>query len=191
MLKFAELIYKIELFDLLCQAEKVHGPYRRQDGRQIVIIKQDNGKSRTVSYPKFIMEQHLGRILDPDLESVDHLDFDFNNNDISNLRLVPRDQHSADDTRRVKLIDLECDMCGEKFQRSPRIIRDKAKKGNTGKFCSRKCSGKYSRKLQLKQMDKLPAQEFIASEYYRRKNLDKNIKAFNIDYLIEKYGEDI
>jgi hypothetical protein len=148
---------------------KIFGPYRRKDGRQIVIVVERNGKRRTISYPKWVMELHLGRRLDPDLETVDHWDSNHENNDISNLRLVPRDQHSADDTRRVKHVKLTCAWCDQDFERSPRIVRDKAKKKKAGPFCSRKCAGKYSRMLQLKLINKFKSQKPVKSEYYKRK----------------------
>ncbi len=149
---------------------KVFGPYEKQkDKRSIVIVIDKDGNRRTVSYPKWIMECHLKRQLDPDLESVDHINRNHHDNRISNLRLVPRDQHSADDTKRVKLITFECNECGKSFERSPRLVRDKSKKGVTGIFCSRQCAGKYSRKVQLKLIKKLPVQPYIESEYYRRK----------------------
>jgi hypothetical protein len=164
---------------------KVYGPYKRQsDGRQIVILINPEGKRRTVSYPKYLMEQHLGKELDADDGTVDHINFDKDDNRIENLRVVPRKEHSADDTRRVKLIDLKCDQCQKEFQRSPRLLRDKSKKGTTGIFCSRSCAGKYSRDLQLgKRKEKLPIQPYIESEYYRR----KNIKAF-LEAMLMKYG---
>jgi hypothetical protein len=148
---------------------KVHGPYKRKDGRQIVIIIENNGKRRTVSYPKWLMEMQLGRKLDPNLETVDHWDSNFENNDLNNLRLVPRDQHSGDDTRRVKLVKFTCAWCDKEFERSPRLIRDKAKKNKAGPFCSRGCAGKYSRMLQLKLIDKMDSQKAVDSEYYKRK----------------------
>lgn len=180
--KFASLLEKVEIYNLFSNAKKVHGPYTRQDGRKIVIIVNDDGSRRTVSYPKFLVEEHLGRPLDPDLETVDHRDFNKDNNDLSNLRIVPRDQHSADDTRRVKKIKLKCSMCQKEFERSPRLIRDKAKKKVGGQFCSRKCAGKYSRQLQLGLIDKLESPQYIESEYYRRKNLA------SIIHLIVKYS---
>jgi len=161
---------------------KIYGPYTKSDGRQIVIVKDKDG-TRTVSFPKYIMEKHLKRKLDPNTETVDHIDFNFKNNDINNLRIVPRDLHSADDTRRVKLIKLKCSHCGKKFERSPRIIRDKAKKNTGGTFCSRSCAGKYSRSRQLGLIDKLPAPNFVKSKYYRR----KSVQAF-ANFLIQKYG---
>jgi HNH endonuclease/MYM-type Zinc finger with FCS sequence motif len=181
--KLDYLIEKIEAYSLLAQAGKVFGPYHRRDGRQIVIILDDDGNRRTVSYPKYLMEQHLGRPLDPNMETVDHIDSNFDNNNLDNLRLVPRDIHSGDDTRRVKPISFDCSVCGKKFERSPRLVRDKSKKGKSGPFCSRQCAGRYARRLQLKLLDKLPAQPFIESEYYKRKNV-----VAVAQYFIQKYG---
>jgi hypothetical protein len=172
MEKFAELIEKIEVFVLLAKASKVYGPYNTHHGRKIMIIKNDDGTSRTVSLPKYIMEQHLGRVLDPELETVDHWDSNIDNNNIDNLRLVPRDIHSADDTRRVKLVKYNCAWCNKEFERSPRLIRDKAKKNKAGPFCSKQCAGSYSRMLQLKLIDKFNPQEHVDSEYYKRKYIE-------------------
>lgn len=152
----------------------VHGPYKRRDGRQIVIVIEHNGKRRTVSYPKWLMELQLGRRLDPNLETVDHWDSNFENNDLSNLKIVPRDEHSTNDTRRVKLVKFQCAWCDKEFERSPRLVRDKARKNKAGPFCSRACAGKYSRKLQLKLVDKFDTQPVIDSEYYKQ----KYVKAF-------------
>lgn len=148
---------------------KIYGPYQRKsDGRQIVIVIDKNGKKRTVSYPKWIMELQIGRQLGPD-ETIDHWDSNFNNNDIANLRILPRHEHSAEDTRRVEPAKFQCAWCDKEFERSPRLIRDKAKKNKAGPFCSRKCAGKYSRMLQLKLIDKFDSQPAIDSTYYKKK----------------------
>ena len=148
---------------------KVWGPYTRKDKRKIVIVVDRKGKRRTVSYPKWIMEMHLGRKLHPDKETVDHWDSNFDNNDISNLKLIPRKQHSFNDTRRVKMVKYHCAWCDKEFERSPRLIRDKAKKKKSGPFCSRSCAGKYSRLIQLKLIDKFDQQQAVDSEYYKIK----------------------
>lgn len=150
---------------------KIFGPYTRKNRRKLVILVDKDGVRRTVSYPKFLMECLLGKPLDKDLHTVDHLDGDIDNNDLSNLRLVPRDEHSADDTRRAKNSEFECAWCHAKFERSPRLIRDKAKKNKAGPFCSRKCAGKYSRMLQLKLIEKLSPQQHVETSYYKRKNV--------------------
>lgn len=172
---------------------KLFGPYKRKDGRQIVIIIENNGKRRTVSYPKWLLEMQIGRQLDPDTETVDHWDSNIDNNSLDNLRIVPRDQHSSNDTRRVKLVKFNCAWCDIEFERSPRLIRDKAKKNKAGPFCSRGCAGKYSRMLQLKLIDKFDAQKAVDSEYYKK----KYVKAFApilssddlIDYLCDVWDE--
>lgn len=145
----------------------VYGPYKRSDGRQIVIVVENNGERRTVSYPKWLLEVQLGRRLDPDKETVDHIDRDFNNNDLNNLRIMPRDEHSAADTRRSRDAKFTCAWCGKEFERSPRLVRDKSKKNKAGPFCDKSCAGRYSRMLQLKLIEKLGPQPFIQSEYYR------------------------
>src|SRR5208283_2406019 len=93
----------------------------------------------------------------------------FENNEITNLRLVPRKEHSEDDTRRVKLVKFKCAWCDKEFERSPRLIRDKARKNKAGPFCSRTCAGRYSRMLQLKLVEKMDSQPLIESEYYKKK----------------------
>lgn len=147
----------------------VYGPYSRKNSRQIVIVVDNKGVRRTVSYPKWILECQLGRPLDQDLETVDHIDSNFLNNDLNNLRIMPRDEHSAEDTRRVKNVKFNCAWCQKEFERSPRLIRDKAKKNKAGPFCNRACAGKYSRMLQLKLIDKFDAQQAVDSEYYKKK----------------------
>lgn len=147
----------------------VYGPYSRKNSRQIVIVVDNKKNRKTVSYPKWILECQLGRPLDQDLETVDHIDSDFLNNELDNLRIMPRKEHSAEDTRRVKNVKFNCAWCQKEFERSPRLIRDKAKKNKAGPFCNRICAGKYSRMLQLKLIDKFDAQQTVDSEYYKRK----------------------
>lgn len=104
---------------------------------------------------------------------------DFNNNDINNLQILPRAEHNRLDTRRVKLIDMTCPMCHKDFKRSPRILRDKAKSKSPA-FCSRSCSGKYSRLLQLKLIKKFKGVKPIKSEYFKLKKA--SFEELNIDF---------
>lgn len=170
---------------------KVYGPYKKENGRQIVIVVDHNGNKRTISYPKWIMELQLGRPLDKDLETVDHWDSNFDNNSLDNLRLMPRSEHSENDTRRVKLVKFKCAWCDKEFERSPRLIRDKAKKNKAGPFCSRGCAGKYSRRLQLNLIDKFDSQKAIDSEYYKKKYITASIDFSDdiIDYICDIWEE--
>lgn len=72
---------------------KVYGPYYREDGRRHVILYDfEAGIRRTKSYPRYLMEQHLGRELE-EWETVDHIDEDFTNDDISNLQILSRTEN--------------------------------------------------------------------------------------------------
>lgn len=166
----------------------VYGPYAIKDNtRKIVIVVDKNGVRRTVSYPKWIMECQVGRPLDNNLETIDHWDSNIDNNNLDNLRIVPRDEHSADDTRRVKLVKFKCAWCDSEFERSPRLVRDKSRKNKAGPFCSRPCAGKYSRMLQLKLIDKLGPQPLVDSEYYKKKYVTASVSISDlfIDYLCD------
>ena len=160
---------------------RVYGPYKEKRGRKIVILVHPDGTRETISYPKYIVEKALGYRLDRDLGTIDHIDGNFDNNHLSNLKIVPRREHSEMDTRRVKLVKFKCLMCEKEFERSPRLIRDKAKKGKSGPYCSRSCAGRYARLLQLAKIEKHQPQAYIESEYYKKKHL----KA--LDILIDKF----
>ena len=135
MNKYGELLQAIDDYAFLAIAKNIYGPFTRKDGRQIVIVKYENG-SRTVSYPKWIMEQKLGRQLDPNRETVHHRDGNYRNNDHNNLELIPRKEHSTNDTRRVKPVKFKCDMCGKKFERSPRLVRATPPQGTVARPAS-------------------------------------------------------
>jgi HNH endonuclease len=172
--KYAELFQLIDNFCRIASSppgeEQVFGPYRNKAGRPFMIIIDEQGNRRTLSKARWVMEQHLGRPLHPDEETIDHIDGDKENDDISNLQLLPRSEHSAKDTRRVKLEKFICPECGKEFERSPRLIRDKSKKGCHGIFCTRSCSAKYNRKVQLGLVDKLPVQPYLESEYWNHRD---------------------
>jgi hypothetical protein len=147
----------------------VNGPFfNKNKGRYFVIVKdKKTGKKRTTAYARWLMECHLQRPLDPNSETIQHLDRNKANDTIENLSILPRSEHSKRDTRRSRPLKFACDMCGKEFERSPRIVRDKSSQGKRGMFCSRKCAGTYARRLQLGKMDQLPIQPKPQSEYYR------------------------
>lgn len=116
---------------------RVYGPYYRADGRQHVITIDAAGVRRTVSYPKWLMEQRLGRKLDPVMETVDHIDGNYENNSLSNLRLVPLRQHSIEDVQRAKLVRFKCVMCGLTAKRQASALNRNARLSHAGPFCGK------------------------------------------------------
>lgn len=69
------------------------GPYTRKDNRKIISIKIGDSW-RTISYPKYLMEEYLGRFLNDD-ETVDHINADFTDDRIENLQILTRAQNAA------------------------------------------------------------------------------------------------
>jgi len=118
---------------------QVYGPYKRKDGRMHIVLthhisKGQIDKRKTVSYPKYIVENYLGRYLTED-ETVDHIDGNFSNNELSNLRVVPRSIHCKSHTSsRVKTSKV-CVICGKEF------ITDNINRLTCGnKSCNGKCA---------------------------------------------------
>lgn len=155
--------------------EKLFGPYTRKDNgrKQLAIIKED-GSHSSISYPKWLMEQFLGRKLE-DWETVDHIDRDFTNDSLDNLRVINKKEHISDDVKRVKKIKFNCVFCGMPGERSPKDWDNNIKKGKSGPFCSKSCVGKYKRLLQLNKIQKINPPELCEREYfYVEKEIPKN-----------------
>lgn len=133
------------------QYTRIYGPYcqKSNSNRQIVILMDESGNKKTVSYPKYIVEKHFNRYLSTE-ETVDHIDGNFFNNDISNLRIIERKQHCLQDAVRNKAIYAFCAFCGKPFRfwGSTLHHRNRTDKHQSGYFCSRQCCGKYGKKIQ-------------------------------------------
>lgn len=129
---------------------KIYGPYLRKDGRQHIIAIYPDKTRKTISYPKYLMEIHLNRYLTED-ETVDHIDRDFTNNQISNLKVLPRREHISLDVKRYEAQSFTCPTCSKTFELSGRKLHDaiqNRKRGKFGPFCSRSCAGKYATSIQ-------------------------------------------
>jgi hypothetical protein len=169
---------------------KVYGPYtKKKDGRQHVVIIFDDNTRRTVSYPKYLVEQRLGRVLDPDEETIDHIDGNFNNNDWNNLRIKDRSSHLIDDVKRVKYIRVACPLCNKVFRANPGKIEYNINIGKAGPFCSRRCSGIYGMNRRYYNSKKLVYCSLIPlRRYYSRK--DKWFKFVN-DTIVVWYNKQV
>lgn len=120
----------------------IYGPYDHNRRLRLVMVNKVKGKKTSISYAKYLMEVHLGRYLKSN-ETVDHIDNDYTNNCINNLRVLSRRQHVYEDVLRNKPNKVHCEYCGKVFMRN--------KKGNRhghGYFCSKQCSGKYGKLVQ-------------------------------------------
>lgn len=126
---------------------KVFGPYQsKKDLRLRVVLENIDGSKTTVSYPKYLMEIAQGRYLDSD-ETVDHIDGDYLNNNLDNLRVLKRNIHAKNDVVRNMDIKVSCQWCGRKFTIKGSTIKDRNRR-NTGCFCSKRCTGLYGVAIQ-------------------------------------------
>ena len=120
---------------------KVYGPYLRKDNRKHVII-VDGENRKTVSYPRYLLEQSLGRMLNKD-ETVDHIDGDFTNDNLENLQILSL----ADNIRKTtnlnprKYLTFVCPVCGTTATKPVNNMANNRRLGRRGPFCSRKCGG--------------------------------------------------
>lgn len=92
----------------------IYGPYDHNRRLRLVMVDKVNGRKTSISYAKYLMEVHLGRYLKSD-ETVDHIDNDYTNNDISNLRVISRSRHAYEDVLRNKPNKVHCEYCGKVF----------------------------------------------------------------------------
>lgn len=153
--------------------EKVYGPYtRKEDGRQHVIKQHTDGSQHTVSYPKYLVEQALGRELDPVAETVDHIDGNFHNNNFTNLRLIPLGKHVSEDNRRVTTSEITCIWCGVVVTAKIKDRVHSMKQGSAGPFCSRVCSGEYGSKVQSGEQEPLGYTMIDDREYFCKEKID-------------------
>lgn len=125
--------------------------YICKDGRARIYLKETN---QVISYPKYIMEIHLGRELLSN-EQVHHKDGNPLNNDIGNLEIRLLGEHQMEHA--IKYYDkLEtCGWCGEEFVWTAKQQRDFVRNRNRkdrqhigSPFCSRKCTGEYGKYVQ-------------------------------------------
>lgn len=145
---------------------RFYGPYTAKDGRLRIIGVDSNKVKHTISYPKYLMEQHLGRYLE-DNEQVDHIDGNPLNNNINNLQIKLLGEHQALDSWRNKDVLVCCAFCGKPFIIKGSELHSKNRKDRhqSGYYCSRSCSGKYGRMIQLGLLNHTIKPRIIPSKY--------------------------
>lgn len=137
------------------------GPYRYRDSngwRLRVEIVDDSGNITGVSYPRYLMEQHLGRKLADD-EEVHHKDGDPLNNELDNLEIKNGSEHRREHKTKYHDTVFKCIECGREFPvtgiQVRRFFSKQRNSTQTGPFCSRSCSGKYGQRKQCAGVAKL------------------------------------
>lgn len=128
---------------------KYYGPYLRKDNRQVMVIIKDDGTKTSMSYARYLMQQHLGRILES-WEEVDHIDNDKTNDSIENLQILSRKENILKERslpqNQRKMYSFICVNCNQPAIKYLNQVKSNHKKGKTGPFCSRRCAGQYTYK---------------------------------------------
>lgn len=131
---------------------KVINTYKCKDGRVRAYCRDENDKPKVISYPRILMEESLGRPLEP-YEDVHHVDEDTDNNTIDNLKVINHGVHQK--LHFSKYFDklTVCEVCNKTFiwtSERQRLYYTDLKRGkNRIISCSRKCSSYYGRQEQL------------------------------------------
>lgn len=126
---------------------KIYGPYIRKDGRSHICIIHPNKRKQIKSYPRYLLEQHLGRELTKE-ETVDHINNDFTDNRIENLQILTRAENARKEIqrehRKEKFYTFICPNCNQEATKPLRDVKGNRKKQKAGPFCSRKCAGQFT-----------------------------------------------
>lgn len=118
---------------------RIYGPYIRKDGRSHIIIINKDGTRYTQSYPRFLMEQSLGRKLER-WEQVDHINDNVTDNNIENFQLLSQSENIRK-SKHEELVEIICVYCGQKAIKKMKNVKANKKKGKSGPYCSRRCAG--------------------------------------------------
>lgn len=120
-----------------------------------------DGTKRSVLEHREVMEAHLGRKLES-WECVHHRDGNRANNALGNLEVISRGDHAREHARSEELVVFACPECGGQGTKPARVVRSNRKQGKAGPFCSKSCSGKWSRRRQVYSCGARPRAQFLA-----------------------------
>lgn len=84
------------------------------------------------------MSKHMGRLLDPILETVDHIDGDPLNDSLDNLQLLPLKENQQKSATGRIFVELICPYCKKSFVRQRNQTH--LCKGGRPSHCSRRCA---------------------------------------------------
>lgn len=158
---------------------KLYGPYKsKQDNRlRIIVVDKITKKKTTISYPKYLVEIKLNRYL-TEKETVHHIDGNPLNNDLSNLAIVNRSKHSSIDAIKRKDTILKCQWCNKSFIVKGSKLRHRQRKDRqSNSFCSKSCSGKYGKHVQLtkKTFNKVKIDKDYVKERYTGDSINEEL----------------
>lgn len=116
----------------------VYKQWHKKAGRWYAYLYNPLTKERTtIAWAKYIMCLHLGRMLNPNLETVDHINNDKSDDRLNNLQLLTRLENTQKSAKGRTMVTLVCPKCGKEFTRERRLTH--LIKGGRPSHCSRRC----------------------------------------------------
>lgn len=127
--------------------------YCCRDGRTRVYLKNEK---RVISYPRYLMEQKIGRKL-LEVEQVHHKDENPLNNNIDNLEIKIFGEHQREHSTKYFDKVVKCPWCGNEFlwtAKKQRTFHSNHKRKDRvflidEPFCSKECTGAFGKHIQL------------------------------------------
>lgn len=114
----------------------------KQNRKTVILVNDKNDRSST-QYARYLMAVKLKRFLTQN-ETVDHIDDDKTNDQLSNLQILTRAENVIKACKQPD-VQLICPICKTTFYRSLTQISGKKDKAKLNMIaCSRSCGGKLS-----------------------------------------------
>ena len=125
---------KIKIIDLYKDEFDKAYLYTNKDNRKRVSLFSKNGKSRWISYARYLWEEAYGKI--PDGYEVDHINNDKTDDRLENFQLLTREENinKRNSLRKRTLVKLTCPICGKEFYFEKRNLSSRQ-----NPCCSRQC----------------------------------------------------
>jgi hypothetical protein len=126
---------------------RLYGPiFHKKEGRYYynLVPYDSNIKRTTISVARYLMSVKLGRLLDKNLETVDHIDNNKLNDNIDNLQILTRkaNKDKYHDFKGRSIKKYICPVCHIQFDREIKQVLYRNRKYPP--TCSRSCGGKIA-----------------------------------------------
>lgn len=124
---------RIELEEPFVEDYKAAYVNTNKEPRRVCLLVRNDGTQTSMSYARYLMSCHLGRLLLPE-EHVDHIDNDKMNDIISNYQILTKKDNIKKSAKGRKVVTLICPVCKLEFTRFHNRVSHK-----NNPTCSRKC----------------------------------------------------
>jgi hypothetical protein len=119
----------------------IHGPYFDKGIDRMIVNVQRGSTRGNMTYARFLMQEHLGRVLGPD-EHVDHENEDHLDDRIENLQLLDPASNARKTQGEIRYYEFTCPWCnGPGIQKLRHVLHNR-KQGKAGPYCSMSCAAR-------------------------------------------------